>query len=503
MSVAVTDVEDAPGGGDAEEPPPTRSATATRLIGLVAGTAAVTLLILATGGWPWLVVVGSILGIIMLHEAGHFVTAKWSGMKATEFFVGFGPRLWSIRRGETEYGIKAIPAGGYVKILGMTSLEELEPTDEPRSFVNQTTGKRVLVASAGSLVHLLLALSLAFAALFFIGEYKAGPVQIYQLVHIKGVVSPVQLAGLHTGDVVESIDGKKTSSANFESQLQATKGRAASFVVNRDGRVLTLRITPRALLGASQGLKFGVSANYPAQLAGLRAGDVIESIAGKKTNSANFESEIQATKGHAAVFVVLRHARLLTLRVTPRPLFGASQGLKLGVEANYLAGPLQHFSFLGAFTGAGTLVWQVTDETFHVFTSAFSPSGLSSLAHQVASPAAAARARASGTQSVSMIGAAQYIADAAQAGVLQLLGILISLNISLGVLNMLPMLPLDGGHVAIALYERIRTRRGKARYRADVKKLMPVVYAFLSLLALFVAGKMYLDIAHGTANPFG
>ena len=63
--------------------------------------------------------------IIMLHELGHFATAKWSGMKATEFFVGFGPRLWSIRRGETEYGVKAIPLGGYVKILGMTSLEEV------------------------------------------------------------------------------------------------------------------------------------------------------------------------------------------------------------------------------------------------------------------------------------------------------------------------------------------------------------------------------------------
>jgi membrane-associated protease RseP (regulator of RpoE activity) len=68
---------------------------------------------------------------------------------------------------------------------------------------------------------------------------------------------------------------------------------------------------------------------------------------------------------------------------------------------------------------------------------------------------------------------------------------------------MLPMLPLDGGHVAIALYERIRTRRGKARYHADVAKLMPVVYAFMGFLLLFVAGKMYLDIAHGVSNPFG
>ena len=102
-----------------------------------------------------------------------------------------------------------------------------------------------------------------------------------------------------------------------------------------------------------------------------------------------------------------------------------------------------------------------------------------------------------------MVGAVQYLADAFRAGAMPFIGMLISLNISLGVLNMLPMLPLDGGHVAIALYERIRTRKGKARYRADVAKLMPVVYAFMGFLLLFVAGKMYLDIAHGVSNPFG
>ena len=104
---------------------------------------------------------------------------------------------------------------------------------------------------------------------------------------------------------------------------------------------------------------------------------------------------------------------------------------------------------------------------------------------------------------MSIVGAAQYLADAFRAGALPFIGLLISLNISLGILNMLPMLPLDGGHVAIALYERARTRRGKARYRADVKKLLPVAYAFMGFLLLFVAGKMYLDIAHGVRNPFG
>ena len=154
--------------------PATRREAVLRLSALVVGTTLVSLLIDLVGGWPWVLVVWSVIVIIMLHELGHFVTAKWSGMKATEFFVGFGPRLWSIRRGETEYGFKALPLGGYVKILGMTSMEELDPSDEPRSFVNQSTSKRVLVASAGSIVHVLIAFALAFIALWSTGEAFLG-----------------------------------------------------------------------------------------------------------------------------------------------------------------------------------------------------------------------------------------------------------------------------------------------------------------------------------------
>jgi membrane-associated protease RseP (regulator of RpoE activity) len=148
----------APPAIEADAPEPhvqTRGETVLRLTALVVGTALAVAAIVALGGWAWVVVIGAVIAIIMLHELGHFVTARRCGMKATEFFVGFGPRLWSIRRGETEYGIKALPLGGYVKILGMTSAEELDPSDEPRSFVNQSTSKRVLVASAGSIVHLL------------------------------------------------------------------------------------------------------------------------------------------------------------------------------------------------------------------------------------------------------------------------------------------------------------------------------------------------------------
>jgi membrane-associated protease RseP (regulator of RpoE activity) len=400
-----------------------------RFATLVLGTATVVAGIVVLGGWAWVLVVASVIAIVMLHEAGHFVTAKWSGMKATEFFVGFGPRLWSFKRGETEYGFKALQLGGYVKILGMTSAEELEPSDEPRSFINQSTPKRVLVASAGSIVHLLLALVLAFVALFWIGQPTPhNYVQILGLYSQTKAKSPAELAGLRTGDEVLTVDGHTATETSLVSSIRDSLGRPVHLLVRRDGHLLSLTATPAP----------------------------------------------STTDSHTGYL-----------------------GIDIGVSSY-----LRHPGVQESFVGSGSLIWQVLDATGHAFGTAFSPSGLSSLAHQVVNSKAAVQARANGASTVSMIGALELGVDAAHAGMLPFLGLLISLNISLGLLNMLPMLPLDGGHVAIALYERIRTRKGRARYRADVTKLMPAVYIFLGFLVLFVAGKMYLDVAHGVPNPF-
>src|SRR5438270_9709955 len=104
-----------------------------------------------------LLFVVAILVTIFIHEAAHFGFAKAFGIKVEEFFVGFGPRLWSVRRGETEYGVKALPLGGYVRILGMNSLEQVDPADEPRTYRQQSYPKRMSVAVAGSAMHMLIA----------------------------------------------------------------------------------------------------------------------------------------------------------------------------------------------------------------------------------------------------------------------------------------------------------------------------------------------------------
>ena len=108
--------------------------------------------------------------MIMLHELGHFVMAKRAGMKVTEFFLGFGPRLWSIRRGETEYGVKAIPAGGYVRIIGMSNIEEVDPADEERTYRSKPYRHRLGVAVAGSTMHFIIAAVLLFLLYAAVGE---------------------------------------------------------------------------------------------------------------------------------------------------------------------------------------------------------------------------------------------------------------------------------------------------------------------------------------------
>ena len=128
-------------------------------------------------------------------------------MKVTEYFVGFGPRLWSFRRGETEYGIKALPLGGYVKIPGMTNLEEVDPADEGRLYRDKPFHSRLLVAVAGSAMHFLMAFVLLWALFTFVGVPDSHRVQIQGLNQVGGRAGPAQAGGIRTGDVVVSVDG--------------------------------------------------------------------------------------------------------------------------------------------------------------------------------------------------------------------------------------------------------------------------------------------------------
>ncbi len=195
------------------------------------------------------VTVAIILGLvmtIMLHEWGHYIAAKKSGMKVTEFFLGFGPRVWSFRRGETEYGIKAIPAGGYVRIIGMTNLEEVDPADEARTYRQATTGKRLITVLAGIIVNLLIALVLVYSLLVF-----HGPEKLSTTVDQVSKNSPAAAAGIQPGDRVLAIDGNEiTKWEQVGTYVRPNAGKEITIVVERDGTRQTIRATPKMIDGA-------------------------------------------------------------------------------------------------------------------------------------------------------------------------------------------------------------------------------------------------------------
>lgn len=426
---------------------------------LVVVVAAVVLAVVLHG-LPVLVVVLALVAMVMLHELGHFVTAKLSGMKVTEYFLGFGPRIWSLRRGETEYGVKAVPAGGYVRIVGMTMLEEVDPADEPRSYRQASFPRRLLVAVAGSAMHFVMAFVLLWALIAFSGLPVLATPEVTGLTSFAHAKSPAELAGIRPGDQILAIDGHEFAQGEqYVDYVRRHAGADLTLLVRRSGHDLTLHVRP-------------VAEGHVKELLGGRA-------------------------------------------VSPRgaPTTGVI-GVELGfVTRNETANPLV------ALGRATTMLGSVTAATATGMAQVFSLHGLSNFAHQVTAagssssassgsggPAggSAASSASSGSpgQLLSILGAVEIGAQAARQNVSELLYILVAINIFVGMINLFPMLPLDGGHVVIALYERIRSRRGRA-YHADVAKLMPVAYVFLLFMVVLGVGALYANIVQPASLPGG
>lgn len=426
---------------DAPAPP---APTANRpLWQLLLGFAVIVGALFYLGGWALPVIIVAILVMVMFHELGHFATAKWTGMRATEFFAGFGPRLWSKKVGDTEFGIKGIPLGGYVRIIGMTSMEDVDEADEPRSFRQATFPRRVLVASAGSIMHVLMALVLAWCSLVFIGVAAGQQAQVAAFTTWQGEAqNAAQLGGMKLGDVVTSIDGHAiTSLTQFDDLIGSHAGQSLTFVVSRDGNAVTLHITPR----------------------------------------------------DGRTIVVAGQTSTLTPATDPAHGY-------IGIEATGQT-IYQGVPVLNAIPRSFSLMWSTLTSTVSYIWHIFSPSGLGSLAHQVTNSQAASNPQNELSRPTSLIGASNIAYQLAQVNPANLFIVFMSLNLSVGVLNMLPMLPLDGGHVAIAVYERLRSRRGRPAYHADAAKLLPVVYAFVFVLFLVFASTVYLDLAHPVSLP--
>ncbi|MCB1246998.1 MAG: site-2 protease family protein, partial [Acidimicrobiia bacterium] len=187
----------------------------------------------------------AIIVFVTAHEAGHFLAAKAVGMKATEFFFGFGPRLWSTRKGETDYGVKLIPLGGYVRIVGMNPLEEVEPSDMGRTYREKKFWEKSLVVLAGVGTNFLIAFILFFIVVMSAGVSTPTTTveEVVTTVEVEGVeqASPAAAAGVESGDVILAVgDNEVASWDEMLDALEAAGGGPTTVTVDRDGEIIVL-----------------------------------------------------------------------------------------------------------------------------------------------------------------------------------------------------------------------------------------------------------------------
>ena len=360
--------------------------------------------------WTLVFVIG-LLASIFLHEVGHFVTARRTGMKATQFFMGFGPRLWSRHKGEVEYGFRAIPLGAFVRIIGMNGLDEVEPEDEQRAYRNKSFPRQLLVITAGSLMHMIIALALFIGVYAFAGRYdNTGTVAV---VRAPEAGSPAALAGIREGDIVVALGADKVTTRTelVDAIVEQAPGSAVEVVIQRDGveEILTTTLASNPMDANIAYLGIATSSTgYVKQslVNSLRygVGDVVRTAG-------------NSVKGVVSALNPMNSVRALqdsgeNLATRPTTVVGASQiGGKLGEDE----------------------------------------------------------------------------------GLKAVLLLLASVNVFVGVFNMFPLLPFDGGHAAIAAYERVRSRRGE-RYRADINKMIPLTTIVMGLMGFLLFVGLYLDI---------
>jgi membrane-associated protease RseP (regulator of RpoE activity) len=383
----------------------------------------------------------AILVSVILHEAGHFLTAKKFGMQATQFFIGFGPTLWSTTRGETEYGIKALPFGAFVRITGMTNLDEVAPADEPRSMRNKPAWQRAIVMVAGSFMHFALAFVLLLALALGIGQVN--------------------------------------ENAN----------------TNTIGAVSTC--VPVSLKAYDQGSCAGSKHSSPAKAAGIKGGDTIIAVGGRPVhNWTQLGEAIRAQPiGKPVPVTVLRDGKRIILDATPARIPGC-KGSCLGIGEAVV---FQRSSPVGAVAFAGSAFGEVLVGSADAFAKlpAALPYLFKSCPKKTKSPCEGRSNSPAGDVS-SVVGAADIAGQAVASGggwkysVSDLLLIIISLNIFIGAFNLLPLLPLDGGHLAVIFYERIRAWLARLRGRpdpglVDMQRLVPIsAGVFLLLIGLGV-----------------
>jgi membrane-associated protease RseP (regulator of RpoE activity) len=363
----------------------------------------------------------ALLFSVMVHEFGHYLTARQFGMRVSEFFLGFGKRLWSRQRGETEFGIKAIPAGGYCRIEGMTPDDEMPEGESHRAFYLASSAKKLIVLGAGSFLHFVLGYLLLLLLLVGVGVNQVLPV-----IDTVSANSAAAAAGFQKGDEIISIDGD--NSTDWQDQLDKirnSKGRDLTFVVKRDGIEQQIIAAPRMtdIDDGTSRYVLGIINEF-----GTKRLDPVTSV----TTAAKLTWSFTTASAKA----------LVQLPTKIPSLWGQTFGGEKRDE-NGLVGIVGVARVSGQAAASGELTTSERIGTFIL--------------------------------------------------------IVASLNIFVGLFNLLPILPLDGGHMAVAIADEIRAFIARLRGRArpagiDVKVLTPITTVVFVILALLTVLLLIADI---------
>jgi membrane-associated protease RseP (regulator of RpoE activity) len=361
---------------------------------------------------------------VMIHEAGHYLTAKKFGMKVTEFFLGFGQKLWSTQRGETEFGIKAIPAGGYCRIVGMSPREELSEADKDRAFVKAGVGQRLIVLGAGSFLHFVIGFVLLLTLFISVGVTSVTstvekvseciPQNASEVCSTKSTTSPAKNVGILAGDKIIRVDGKSYKDwSDVVAVIRASAGKELSITVERNGAPIDIAVTPasRDLDGKIIGVLGVVN----------KVGTITYGPVDSVARAGKFTGEILQNSATSLISLPTKIPSLIS------QTFGGEKR---------------------------------------------DPEGL-----------------------VGVVGVARVSGETANTKALTVrekiatfILIIASLNLFVGMFNLLPLLPLDGGHMAVAVVDGVRNflarRRGLAKPAPfDVERLTPITMVVFVLMA--------------------